>query len=227
MPQESCFIVIEGLDGTGKTAMAHQLAATLGQRLGEAQVLVTDEPHAASCGGDFLRAALGRQIRPVTNWTLALAFAANRADHTTRFITPFLDEVPGRVVICDRYYLSSLVYQSSESLPAGEVMALNAGARRPDLTLFLNASNQVCYDRMHRRDKDQEMFEDQLEQLRDKYHHLITFLQARGEQIEEINAEPDMATVLDSMLAALARHAPPWLTPFATSGSAKVGEINP
>ena len=80
---------------------------------------------------------------------------------------------------------------------------------------------------MHRRDKNQEMFEDQLEQLRDKYHHLITFLQARGEHIEEINAEPDMATVLGSMLAALARHAPPWLTPPATSDSARVGGIYP
>jgi dTMP kinase len=209
--QTNYFLVIEGLDGSGKTELSRRLAATLQQRLGAQQVLLTHEPNEAACAGPFLREALGRRVRPVTNWTLALGFAANRADHTTRFIDPFLAAGGRRVVICDRYYLSSLVYQSDAQAAMDTVMEINQAARRPDLILFLNASNEVCYMRMDRREKNPEMFEDQIEQLRDRYFMAITYLRRRGENIVEINADPDISTVLDSMLACLKEVGPSWL----------------
>lgn len=204
---------MEGLDGSGKTELSRRLAATLQQRLGAEQVLLTHEPFEEACAGPFLRDALGRRVRPVANWTLALGFAANRADHTTRFIAPFLTAGDRRVVICDRYYLSSLVYQTDAQASMATVMKINRAARRPDLILFLNASNEVCYARMDRREKDAEMFEDQIEQLRDRYFAAIDFLTGRGEHIMEINADPDIPTVLESILACLAEVGPLWLAP--------------
>src|SRR5690606_32988047 len=104
--------------------LSRRLAAALKQRLGAERVRLSHEPNDEFCAGRFLRDVLARRIRPVDDWTLALAFAANRADHTSRLISPFLDGGPaGRVMVCDRYYLSSLVYQSSEALPAAQVMA--------------------------------------------------------------------------------------------------------
>lgn len=208
--QNTYFIVIEGLDGSGKTEMSRQFAAVLQSRLGKEKVLRTYEPQNEMCAGDFLREALARRIRPVENWTLALAFAANRADHNTRVITPFLAQ-DHTIVICDRYYLSSLVYQSSPSRPFASIMDINASARTPDLILFLNASNEVCYQRMDKREKDQEMFEDKLAQLRGKYREAIGFLRGRGQMVVEINADEDMASVLQQMLDALVAHAPEWI----------------
>lgn len=204
------FIVIEGLDGSGKTEMSRRFQSALQDRLGKDKVLLTYEPQNEMCAGDFLRDALARRIQPVKNWTLALAFAANRADHNTRVINPFLTQDQA-VVICDRYYLSSLVYQSSGQRPYADVMELNSSARPPDLILFFNASNEVCYRRMDKREKDQEMFEDKLEQLRDKYREAIEFLRSKGQKVIIINADEDMASVLQQMLDALAAHAPTWL----------------
>ncbi len=220
----SYFVVIEGLDGVGKTELSRRLAAALKQRLGAERVRLSHEPNDEFCAGRFLRDVLARRIRPVDDWTLALAFAANRADHTSRLISPFLDGGPaGRVMVCDRYYLSSLVYQSSEALPAAQVMALNRGARQPDLILFLDASNEVCYERMNRRDKDPEMFEDQLEQLREKYREGIEFLRARGEVVEIVDAGGDIPAVLAQMLACIEHHGPAWLRNGAMAAEEPAG----
>jgi dTMP kinase len=197
---DSLFIVVEGLDGAGKSEMSRRLAEALAEQLGAGQVLLTAEPQPDYCAGDFLRAALQRRVEPVNDWTLALAFAANRADHTARLIDPFLAGAGRRAVVCDRYYLSSLVYQSNERTPPAVAMELNRAARRPELILFLNASNEVCYARMGRRDKDPEMFEDQLEQLREKYVAGINFLRSRGEAVEVVDADQEIPAVLAEML---------------------------
>lgn len=197
---DSLFIVVEGLDGAGKSEMSRRLEAALALQLGAGRVLLTAEPQPDFCAGEFLRAVLQRRIEPVSDWTMALAFAANRADHTARHINPFLAGEGRRAVICDRYYLSSLVYQSNERTPPEVVMELNRAARRPDLILFLNASNEVCYARMGRRDKDPEMFEDQLEQLREKYVAGINFLRSRGEAVEVVDADQEIPAVLAQML---------------------------
>jgi len=194
------FIVVEGLDGSGKTEMSRRLAQALREELGAEKVLLTCEPHLDSAAGGFLRAALGHRVRPLQSWTLALAFAANRADHTARVIAPFLAAGSRQVVICDRYYLSSLVNQSNEDASPAEVMALNRQARRPHLILFLNASNETCYRRMDSREKDPEMFEDQLDELREKYVACIDFLRVQGETVEIVDADAGIPVVLENML---------------------------
>src|SRR5690606_80408 len=96
-------------------------------------------------------------------------------------------------------------------------------ARRPDLILFLDASNEVCYERMNRRDKDPEMFEDQLERLRDKYREGIEFLRARGEDVEIVDANGDIPAVLAQMLACIEHHGPSWLRNGAMAAEEPAG----
>ena len=76
------FIVIEGLDGSGKSEITRRLALlSIGQMDGE-RVLFTYEPHDPSVAGDYIRAVL-RQEFSIAPQTLALAYALNRADQTT------------------------------------------------------------------------------------------------------------------------------------------------
>ncbi|MCZ2095638.1 MAG: hypothetical protein LC121_05090 [Anaerolineae bacterium] len=122
---------------------------------------------------------------------MALGFALNRADHSERMIAPFLNGgaagVPARrVVICDRYYMSSLVYQSSGGLSIDDVMDLNKSAPPPDLTLFLDASPDTSYERISARQlklgfTDRELFEERLGETREKYLTVIDYLRKRGE----------------------------------------------
>jgi len=54
-------------------------------------------------------------------------------------------------MLCDRYYLSSLVYQSSDNTSMAQVLWLNRTARVPDLTLFFEVSVETSYARIHKR----------------------------------------------------------------------------
>ena len=92
-----------------------------------------------------------KQITKFSLKTLALAFAANRLNHCDREINPFLSQGENRIVLCDRYYLSSLVYQTNNRISMSEVMGYNNLARKPDIILFLDVSNRVCYERMKKR----------------------------------------------------------------------------
>jgi dTMP kinase len=204
------FLVIEGLDGTGKSSMSAYLAGLFRERA-PAGILATYEPHDPSCGGDFIRQVLTKKIKNVPARTLGLAFAANRADHCDREIRPFLSGGEKRVVICDRYYLSSLVYQSLGGLSFDEIMALNRDALHPDLTLFLTASARVCYQRIRKRSEDRELFEKNLDQTKARYDEAIKFLAERGEKIVTVGVEKDFAEAAGDVAAALKGHLPEWL----------------
>lgn len=209
MSVNNFFLVIEGLDGSGKTEITRRLQQTLQAAHGP-EVELTFEPHDSSAAGQFIRDVLAKRST-TTDRTLALAFALNRADHNDRVINPFLNAGQQRILICDRYYLSSLVYQSTSDIPMEQVMMLNAGARPPDLIIFLDASAATCYERMSKRPQDRELFERNLEVTRQKYLEAINFLRARGETIVEVNADGDRQTVFNALLNALTTHGPSWL----------------
>ena len=156
---ESFFLVLEGLDGSGKSEIARRLSDLLRDSLGADQVLQTYEPHNPSAAGDYCRDVLAKRIQ-VSSRTLALAFALNRADHHERLITPFMDGGSRRVVVCDRCTMSSLVYQSTGGQTVDDVWELNKAALVPDLTLFLDADPDICYARIGaRQGHERELFE--------------------------------------------------------------------
>src|SRR6186713_3286047 len=88
------FIVVEGIDGSGSTTQAQRLVAEL-ERAG-VPARFTCEPSSGNVGA-LIREALAHRLRdsvgePVAlDWvTLALLFAADRADHVQRMVLPTL-----------------------------------------------------------------------------------------------------------------------------------------
>lgn len=207
---DSFFLVLEGLDGSGKSEITRRLAQRLTASLGAERVLATYEPENDYAAGVYIRDVLGKRIT-VSPRTLALAFALNRADHNERMIAPFLAGGSGRVLLCDRYYHSSLVYQSSGGLSVDDVWALNHTALIPDLTLFLDASPETCYQRTGKRTGERELFEERFTETRAKYFSVFDMLRAREEQIEIIDANVPIREVLNNIAAALDANAPAWL----------------
>lgn len=104
----SKFIVLEGIDGSGTTTQATRLAQAI--RGKGQEVLLTKEPSPGPIGL-LLRQQLSA-TPPMDKHALALLFAADRVDHIQREVLPALEA--GKVVISDRYILSSLAYQSTE-----------------------------------------------------------------------------------------------------------------
>jgi len=101
------FIVLEGADGAGTTTMARQLMDLI--EASGAPVIRTHEPSTGKVG-TLIRSLLETHTEPLTWRMMCYLFMADRIDHVESVIEPALKE--GKHVICDRYYPSTLVYQS-------------------------------------------------------------------------------------------------------------------
>jgi len=168
------FVVLEGIDGTGKST----LVKTLAKRLGENKRTVheTFEP-TATWLGDAVRRSWKENVDPRTE---ALLFVADRCEHTLK-IEQWLQG--GNWVISDRYRDSSCAYQGAYlSKEMGVARAcewvdhLHEGtALEPDLVIIIDAPPKITLARLEERDK-LEKFEKQgyLETVRAVYLHLAS-----------------------------------------------------
>ena len=210
MTNSSTFIAVEGLDGSGKSTISKMVVDHL-NTVFKRKVKLTYEPNNSYCGGKYIRKVLEKKILDFSHEALALAFAANRKDHNDRLIDPWLEKGSDRVVITDRYYLSSLVYQSNNVFTFEDVMYINRFARKPDLILFFDVSDKTCYERMDIRNKPKELFEENFSATRTKFYKAIDFLrQTRNENILKIDANGTVEEVFGNMIGALKKIRPEW-----------------
>lgn len=135
------FIVLEGIEGSGKSTQARRLADWLEAR--GLPCLLTREP-----GGT----ALGEEIRklllhggPVPALAELLLMLAARAALLEEVVRPALAE--GRIVVADRYSLSTMAYQGhGRGLDLEQVrtaIALATGGLVPDVTVLLEVPQAV------------------------------------------------------------------------------------
>jgi dTMP kinase len=153
--KKGTFIVIEGLDGSGKTTQARILAARLRRSHNS---LYTQEPSHGNIG-TFIRdhVLYGEKRFPIT--VEALLFAADRIEHLQNEVLPALAE--GRLVVSDRYLYSSLAYQGSAGLSLEWIETLNQHALTPDLALFIDVNPEAVQARLKRRKSVMENLETQ------------------------------------------------------------------
>jgi dTMP kinase len=151
------FLVFEGIDGSGTTTQRARVAERLRAR--GHTVHETREPSDGRIGklARELLAVVPGQPRTVDAAALALLFAADRLEHLEREIQPALAR--GELVICDRYVVSSWVYQSLDCDP-GWVRTINERARWPDLCFVFDVAPEIALARVAaRRDATGEVVE--------------------------------------------------------------------
>ncbi len=188
-------IVLEGLDGAGTTTQAKRLVDHLTAPGHTAHV--TREPSDGPVGLLIRQMLTGGHAIPgqqISQSTFGLLFAADRLDHLQREIEPQL--AAGAIVVSDRYYHSSLAYQGTGA-ERDWIAMLNARARRPDLTIFLQVRPEVAAARRVAAGRVQELFEDlrMQEEVAAGYKATIAELQAQGERIEVIDGEANADAV--------------------------------
>jgi dTMP kinase len=185
---ELVFIVLEGLDGSGTTTQTRLLAEALAA--GGRRVHATAEPSDGPIGRLLRRFLSGElELDPPAQ---ALLFAADRLHHLQTEVDPQL--AAGAIVVSDRYYLSSLAYQSlAGRLDLAWLRAINDHARRPDLTLFLAVPPEVCATRLAARPSGGERYDALLHQreIEAHYRRAIALLRAEGEPILEVDGTAD------------------------------------
>ena len=190
-------IVLEGIDGAGTTTQAQRLVDAL-RAHGHAAHL-TREPSDGPVG-KLLREMLAGRHAPVDATTLALLFAADRADHIQREVEPALRD--GKVVVSDRWYHSSLAYQGTEEERAW-IGVLNGRARTPELTVFLEVDPDVAAQRRDDAGRDEEIFDRASTQRRVAagYREVNAALAERGERIVTLDGERPLDEIAADVLA--------------------------
>lgn len=136
------FIVVEGPDGAGKTTLVDSLAEHFAAASDVAELV--REPGGTDVA-ELLRRELLNRDREFEPTTELLYLATARADLVARRIRPAL--AAGRIVLSDRFTLSTLAYQGAgRGLPMEQLewanMAATAGLI-PDLTLVLDLDPEI------------------------------------------------------------------------------------
>lgn len=190
--------MLEGLDGAGTTTIASLLAETLEAR--GRQVRLTAEPTDGAFGR-LLRRHIRREVTLDAS-TAALIFSADRSDHLNSLVRPTLRRQ--RLVVCDRYILSTLAYQGANGVSMDAVLAASVGFDRPDVTFFLTVPDDVRAERMSGRGRSDRYEDPELQELlRRGYAAAIHVLRRAGHRIEEIDATAGVDDVLATILARL------------------------
>ena len=196
MNDQNFFIVFEGLDGAGTTTQTgrlHEYLTSAGRGSFE-----TFEPTSGPVGA-FIRDILGGRIphndapfRP-GEASMALLFAADRLAHAGEIHAQL---EAGNNVVCDRYVLSSMAYQTLDPSMSGErVVDINRGCAVPHLTLFLSVPVDVCLERLGNRGDSPSIYEkgDFLRTIAGNYEELVNLYQSHFGELVTIDgtASPD------------------------------------
>ena len=132
------FITFEGPDGSGKSTIIQKVYDYLIEN--DYEVIKTREPGGSPIAEKIRDLILDTENTKMGYRTEALLYAASRAQHVEETILPALNE--NKIVLCDRFLISSLAYQGvGRDLGIENVRKINEFAINgvfPDFVLFFD-----------------------------------------------------------------------------------------
>jgi dTMP kinase len=211
------FIALEGIEGCGKSTQIPPLADRL--RSEGLDVVLVREPGGTPFAEEMRHFVL-HHPHELTAASELLLYQAARSDLTTRVIRPALAE--GRVVLADRYELSTRAYQAAgRGLPLDQVkaaIALATGGLEPDLYVVFDLAFEAGRERQRREGKTL----DKLESADEAFHRRVAaaYLETRGPNIAHIDAAQPADVVAERIWQAVASRLPTG-HPSGSSGQRK------
>jgi dTMP kinase len=182
------FITFEGGEGCGKSTQSRLLLKKFEQQ--NIPVILTREPGGTALGNELRKALKKKGGSSISPQAELFLLAASRAQLVAEVIRPALKE--GKVVICDRFTHSTLVYQGyGRGLDLAVIKMVNnmaSGNLNPDLIIFMDISPEQG---LARKRSSKDRFE--LEDL--SFHRRV-----REGYLEMAAAEPDRWLVIDASL---------------------------
>jgi len=192
-------IVIEGIDGCGKTTVAENLKKKLEEK--GYKVFLTKEPYNLKIR-ELIRDIIEKEheLDEYHGKVLALLFAADRHLHQLE-IKKKISE--GYIVISDRYYHSSFVYQVLyKGVTIDFIKTITPFLVKPDYVFILDVPVEVAIDRLSIRDKRTKYEEKEiLEKARKNYLNIKNVL--TDEKIFIINNNRNVDETIREILSIL------------------------
>ena len=153
------FVTFEGIDGCGKTTQIEMLSSDL-KAEGIPFVLIR-EPGGTEIGEKIRTILLDKANSRMHARTELLLYEAARAQIVEEKIKPELED--GKVVICDRFFDSTVAYQGiARGLGLEAVDDLNrwsTAGLAPDITFLLDLDEETAYRRRHGRSDEEDRLE--------------------------------------------------------------------
>lgn len=180
------FIVFEGIDGSGKSTLCRRIAEVLESE--GISVEITAEPTHQGIGAIIRSGAAG----PVSQETEALLFVADRNDHTEKMGESVSE---GKVVLCDRYFASTVAYQSSgldgKAVDTEWLLSINSRfIDRPDMVVLLDIEPEKGLGRVDSRGEEVSKFEN-LEFLRRVRSSYLALADRFGFKVVDASRSPE------------------------------------
>jgi dTMP kinase len=190
------FIVMEGIDGSGKSTQVQSLATSLG-------ALLTSEPGGTPLGRQLRSLLLEPHRADPSMRTEALLMAADRAEHVARVIEPAL--ASGRWVVSDRFAASTLAYQGhGRGMDLDELRRITrfaSGGLEPDLQVLLDLPVTLARQRMcDAADRMEDLGEEFFDRVRAGY---MSLARSDPDHWVVIDSSSDEATVRGLVLEAV------------------------
>ena len=196
------FITLEGPDGSGKSTMINLIGQYLKER--ELPHILTREPGGTEIGEKIRKIIIDIDNKIMGPETEALLFSASRSQHVYEKIMPAIED--GKIVVCDRFLLSSLAYQGvGRNLGIENVKAINDFGLRgivPDLILFFHVDPEVTLLRKTKEGGDRLEEEGYLFH-RDVYNGYIALLGKYPDNIVMIDAAKPIEEVYAQTIIAI------------------------
>ncbi|KAG8946657.1 Thymidylate kinase [Tulasnella sp. 424] len=137
MSGRGTFIVIEGLDRSGKSTQAGIIHNKLVEQLGEQRVKLIKFP------GKMIDSYL-KSRSDLDDQAIHLLFSANRWEVASSILS---DLQNGITIVCDRYVYSGVAFSASKGLSFDWCVAPDVGLPSPDVVLFLDISPEAAKQR--------------------------------------------------------------------------------
>ncbi len=190
------FISLEGGEGSGKTTTSQILAERL--RAEGYDVVLTREPGGIDVAEKIRNIIFDYELDEKTE---VLLFAAARIEHLEHIIKPAI--AGGKIVICDRYIDSSIVYQGvARNQGIDAVRDLNYWATNkylPDMTLFYDIEPEIALARINQDEREVNRFDKEKMEFHKNIYNAYKELAESTERIKTINANDTIDNVVETM----------------------------
>ena len=151
------FISFEGIDGCGKSTQIKLLEKYFAKQ--KKSFVKTEEPGGTEGANEIRKILLKENNFKWSVETEAMLFMAARNDHIEKVIRPAIED--NKIVICDRFMDSTIVYQGMRSRQAEKfsLMLFECIGIIPDITFLIDMEPEVALDRALSRATDEDRFE--------------------------------------------------------------------
>ncbi len=200
----SFFITLEGPEGGGKSTQAHRLADHLESQGHD--TLFTREPGGTEIGDQIRRVIMSLENKSMSPEAEFLLFSASRAQVVRELIQPHLER--GGVVVCDRFFHSSLAYQGYGHQLNLELLrtitGFVTGGLIPDLTFLLDLTSELGLERRKQDGRWNRLDDYDLafhERVREGYLHLADADPGRWTRIDAAQPEDQIQEQIREVVA--------------------------